>query len=398
MAPHAASSGSARDRAPRRVYFIGAGFSAPLNYPLGNGLVRQLISYLEGSPPAATSKLAFRSSLGDEKLARRLKTDLGADGRRLARACRRILEVYCGSSADDIESVGVTEFFTIAQMIAESPKLFARAQAHVAGELPNEHVHGCVAAATRSYFHDLCVAQEMTLDVRTFSGSLDPERDVVVCFNWDEELDVGIDNAAGLDIAYTYDSWNGQDEILLLKPHGSIGWYDVARRISNKGCYHIAEGDPRIARFDRRIVGYVGIELPRDFRNRPISPLECPPVVMAPTFAKRVEYAEQAFIWQDVVTACTTATEIVFLGYSLPADDYLTRAALRAALNGGGRKEVRCLVVDRDVTAPGMRRRFTEALGGSLGDDRHYMPWSFGDVDPSFMEGLDSALASAVIT
>src|SRR5439155_22066705 len=120
----------------------------------------------------------------------------------------------------------------------------------------------------------------------------------------------------------------GDRRFLILRPHGSIGWYDLNQGLANHQSYLIAQEDSSIQRFEKRIVAYPQIELPKDILNRrkPFI-LDCPPIITPPTFAKRFQYAEQLRIWQDVLEVCSNAKTFIFLGYSLPQDDYLTRAA-----------------------------------------------------------------------
>ena len=102
-------------------------------------------------------------------------------------------------------------------------------------------------------------------------------------------------------MSYTLGSWYKSNEVLVFKPHGSIGWYDVKQGIGNKDAYFIAGNDKRIARFNKRILAFFENELPKDIDGKTEhSPMTCPPVITAPSFSKRFEYAEQHLIWQDV--------------------------------------------------------------------------------------------------
>src|ERR1700674_2134353 len=94
--------------------------------------------------------------------------------------------------------------------------------------------------------------------------------------------------------------------------------------------------DNRIKRFDKKLVAYTDVEFPLDLYEHKDIVLDCPPVIMAPTFSKRFKYEEQRWIWHDILEVCGQASQFVFLGYGLQQDDYLTRAAEIGLAAGGG--------------------------------------------------------------
>ena len=186
-------------------------------------------------------------------------------------------------------------------------------------------------------------------------------------------------------------------ETLVLKPHGSVGWYDIQRGIGNKNAYLIAETDQRIGRYSKRIVAYTANDLPLDIDGDTYhSALACPPVITAPTFAKRFDYIEQQQIWQDVLAVCENASDFIFLGYSLPKDDFLTRAAIRAAISRqrSGR-QIRCLIVDRWLEDSKLLN-FLSVFGG-LSPDRNYLQWEFGSDDEVLAEKVKQKLRRAFV-
>jgi hypothetical protein len=376
----------------RRVYFLGAGWSAGLKYPVGSTLLAELIKYVYGY--RSSRPWGFRNSVRGKfksrpplQVAEFLKAiEILADlyfAATIDRATARSRKIY------DIfrNDIDLAEFFTMADTLAHSPELFgtiAMNQDLLPPQTPDDRdqqlgtLYASLAAATRSYFIDLQHALKRPVDIRSVLNNIDPMKDAVVSFNWDEEVDFYFckpkPNGRGADIAYTLQSWR-PGHFVVLKPHGSIGWYDIQQGISNVGLSYVAADDHRIKSYDRRLVFFYNAELPRDIDGAKHGPLACPPVITPPTFYKRFEYKEQQLIWQDVLAVCRQVSELVFLGYSLPSDDFLTRAAVRYALHANTHGEkVKWLVVDRDTT--GLRRNYRSVFNVKAilpGSESHFL-------------------------
>ena len=91
---------------------------------------------------------------------------------------------------------------------------------------------------------------------------------------------------------------------------------------------------------------------------------------------------------------CSEAHEFVFLGYSMPYDDFLTRAAIRRSIQSNNdRNKMRCLVADKsfddkkELNFESVFKGFTMA--------RNYLPWIFGCNDSSLSEKLEDKLSKA---
>jgi hypothetical protein len=228
------------------------------------------------------------------------------------------------------------------------------------------------------------------------------EKDAIVNFNWDEEVEFALyERSQKHEAANTLGSWR-PGNFLVLRPHGSIGWYDLAQGIGNGDVYFISEGDERISRAERRLVAFEGNELPREIDGkREHGPLDCPPVMSAPTFAKKFGFVEQRHIWQDVLDISRRAREFIFLGYSLPKDDLLTRAALRAALKEsrkerGWHESLRCLIVDKSFDSA-KEENFRSVFGNSLSKGRNALEWTFGSDDRKLANRIEGMLRNATL-
>ena len=392
----ASKSPNHRRSAFERVFFIGAGLSAGMRYPVGSTLMPRLVGYLRGAPEPAHRGGTFTNSVR--------RTPRGRlQAERLVGVIERVLKKYFATELSGIDRVDVAEFFTLAQTLSERSWMAdhtavdpGQGSMAVAGEPTDTTLFADLAAATRSYFVDLALGFEYPKDIDAVLRVVRPRRDAVINFNWDEEVDIFFSSGRDEDVSYTLGAWRSGHETLVLKPHGSIGWYDLQSGIGNRDAYLIAMADARIARYDKRILAYMANDRPRELSGRRYhSALACPPVITAPTFAKRFDFIEQQQIWQDVLDVCGNAGDFVFLGYSLPKDDFLTRAAIRAAMSQRGRRRrIRCLIVDRSFDET-KRANFSGVFGG-LTPERNFLKWQFGCGDrtlrPQVQEKLEGAL------
>lgn len=376
-----------------RVLFIGAGFSAGMQYPVGRTLMLHLVNYLNRKPVQEELEILGFKNLISTKMDYCNKAD------QIVKVIEQVLRKYFAT--DKVDQVDVSEFFTIAHTLAQTPKLFniTELESNTAileksGEIPSETtLFDDLSAATRTYFTAIGELEHHRRDIRSILTNLKPDRDAIVNFNWDEEIEIALDPRG---TTYTFGNWLVDRGFLVLKPHGSISWYDVKQGIGNGNSYFITGQDKRIPRSKRRIMSYWDNVMPKDIDKRTHPPLSCPPVITPPTFAKRFEYPEQQYIWQDVLKVCSRARDFIFLGYSLPRDDFLTRAAIRSSLQDNpdlNLGELRCLVVDRsfDVTK---RINFQSVFKG-LTEKKNFLEWEFGSGDPSLVDKLEEKLKTA---
>ncbi len=371
----------------KRVYFIGAGFSAGLNYPIGNTLLPRLVDWLKHRD--GSGQFEHRRGNFAPEETRDYRRQRLALAREIEKFLLRYLRPFNPSDQKSasikpsnsawMSEIPVTSFFSICQTLSENQAVFATDS--------TKPLYDAITAAIRTYFLDICWITGSSgrphFLAQAFSSKyFDPTNSAVVNFNWDEELDAFFSGRPGLD--YTLGAWkpNIEPSVLMLKPHGSVGWYEEQQektwqRVFNRRQYFIADGDRRLPKSDRRIKAFYRVELPMRTREIYYSPYEFPPLIAPPTFAKKFSFAEQHLIWTDVISACSHAEEFVFLGYTLPIDDYLTRAALGKALSQKGkRSRLRCLIVGRDIDRS--FDNFQQAFGGTLDRGRNFRNWTFG--------------------
>ena len=408
--------GTRRSRRATRVYFIGAGFSKPLGYPLGTELLFELVRRLRGDRKR------------DNELG---KKEFQKSSRHLLRTLEDFLDRYMGYAIPldkpvlsenllrkALAAVNQTEFYSVLHALAEVPELFENrslSQLQHASQktelLNSADTFAAVAAATRTYFVDVCWTDptdpsDMPAYFVDLFDEFQHEREAVITFNWDEEVETYIETVLASDrqIAYTRGSWSDNKPYLILKPHGSICWYDLKQGIlppNTDELYLVAGGDPRLTRQEMSLVTFYDYDVPLDINEEYHGPLACPPVITPPTFSKKFEYREQQLIWRDVVDVCADASEFVFLGYALRDDDYLTRAAVRRAILHP-RSRLKYLVVNQPsngskAVPPHLASQFASVFGKC--EDRHFLPWVFGKESrgESIRKAIDGRIGNAFV-
>ena len=308
-----------------RVYFFGAGASVPLGYPTGAQLPARIVQYLKSEKRNAYVS-ASKEAL--HLLSRMLSTYMGARVD-LARLNTREVKSFFEEHKKRID---VATFYSVADTLSELP-----------GEPELKTVFEHLAATTRNLMLKLVLRRDCVYErVPELKGLLlniakNRKRDAIVCFNWDEEIDFEFCDQQKIEVCYTREQWAYNERrrdpsILLLKPHGSIGWYDVINGLANEEPYFISEEDARV-NGRRRIMSFLEFEMPRRLNDDLAKDaVLIPPIITSPTFVKRFEFEEQRLIWADIEEVCRDASEFVFVGYAMAPDDFLTLGALAKSL------------------------------------------------------------------
>lgn len=172
-----------------------------------------------------------------------------------------------------------------------------------------------------AWFHDLkadCF-KAPPVWLRRLVAQMNSERAKIVSFNWDLVLDemlFGSDLDRG---SYGFDlRLKGP---MLIKPHGSLNWYEQAsghRLKESKKFQLVGTGTRKVFAF-------------RPYRApKPKSPdRQYMPLIVPPVFGKQFDGPLFKRLWQNTVSILSTASEVVFLGYSLPDADFHARFILR---------------------------------------------------------------------
>jgi hypothetical protein len=153
----------------------------------------------------------------------------------------------------------------------------------------------------------------------------------------------------------------------LIKPHGSLNWY------------HSETG--KFLKDDSKFL-LTGVSVDRifafrHFRSPVSSRREYMPLIVPPVYMKQFQGDLFRHLWQETVSVISTASEVRFLGYSLPSADFHARFILRCGFhnqeegallangeraNATGRAKV--TVVDPD-NGGGVNARISDAVGWS---------------------------------
>jgi len=192
--------------------------------------------------------------------------------------------------------------------------------------------------------------------IRKFVATCLREGDTVVTFNWDVTIEQALETAGDFDFWY-----EPSTDILLLKPHGSIDWF-FQDKIP-------AEAARAVRKIDKALCVYPKFTLAKYQKLKMQAPVIVPPV-----FQK--DFTEPFFrqTWRRVYKAVSRATDLFFIGYSLPREDQFARLVISRALRNnrlrttkGKKKALRVRVVNPDESA---QMTFVRLLG--LGHKAHF--------------------------
>ena len=169
------------------------------------------------------------------------------------------------------------------------------------------------------WFHEL---KSAALDgpatwLTDLSERMKDERAQIISFNWDLVLD---ELLFGEDIGRScYGFGRHTDGTRLIKPHGSLNWYEShsGQHIKQEKKFKLSgSGDDTVFAF-------------RHFRE-PISKRRSyMPLIIPPVYAKQFQRDVFRHLWQETVSVLSTATEVRFLGYSLAPADFHARFIVR---------------------------------------------------------------------
>lgn len=299
--------GSIKSSAPSRfrdkVYVIGAGFSAGLGYPLTKSLLINGWSRLE---PSARNQL------------------------------QRIIDFHHpGFSVDrkttfpDIEQL-LTEIAVNIDLFDASRPAEGRFKK---GSLEKSREDLLSAIAT--WFHELYGNASRAPWLSAFVRRLQRENAAIVSFNWDLVLDQQLfarglsSQSYGLSEALT-------EGPVLLKPHGSLNWYEATqiKRVSEEAHVEIFPH----ATAGERIEAFVH---PREIKSK--VGRHYTPLIIPPTFLKDFKRPIFRQLWRRCTDMLSTPKELIFLGYSLPSADlhaqFIFRCGFHSQLRGRLKEE-----------------------------------------------------------
>lgn len=286
----------APERLRDTVYVVGAGFSVGLGYPLTKNLLIDVWS-------------------------------------RLGTEARSQIEEIVGFHHPGFDVRKKTTFPDIEQLLTEMAvnlELFDASRA-AEGNFRKQDLEGSrqeLLYEIAHWFHGLYEEAIKTSWLTLFVERLRRENAAIISFNWDLVLDQQL-FAQGLSPAsYGFSNPCGP---VLLKPHGSLNWYEAEQMMKVTERKHIEifaneNTKERVEAFlyPREITSTVG---------RRYTPL-----IVPPTYLK--DFSRPIFrqLWRRCTDVLSTPKELFFLGYSLPPADlhsqYIFRCGFHNQIEG----------------------------------------------------------------
>jgi len=195
--------------------------------------------------------------------------------------------------------------------------------------------------------------------IRDFVRDYLREGDTIITFNWDLTVERALEDYPGdPGFLYSYSHGRKQKSFSLLKPHGSIDWFE---KKALRGLVSAGE----VGTLDDALRYY-----PRFNRAAHPKLTEVPPMIVPPVVMKEFEFEFLKRTWRFVYRAVSDANELHIIGYSLPKEDQFARLVFRRAIRNNImraplRKErpVKVRVINPD---PGTEGTFSQLVGRKI--------------------------------
>jgi hypothetical protein len=195
--------------------------------------------------------------------------------------------------------------------------------------------------AITEYIWDFMADEDRRRDLIGLVRKLVKPGDVMISFNWDFMVDLALEHdQRDFSVVYTYPS--SRDSVVLLKPHGSIDWFEKDK----------LSGDKKTQREMKHRASGIYFYPYFDLAENP-DLLDRLPFIVPPLFSK--QYAGfLKRVWRHVYHAVGAATELYIIGYSLPQEDQFARLVVGRAIQQNnsrrkaGQKPLPVVVVNPD--------------------------------------------------
>ena len=314
-----------------RVFVIGAGVSASCGIAVANQILREAVIRMEGTDSAKTDRihdlLRYLYPNFDERL-------------------RNYPNIE-----DFLNLLEMAKRFNSEEFIASSlwsvPRL--------------DEVKSHTLQAVTDYIWDRMADKGKYQRIRDFVQENLREGDTIITFNWDLTIERSLEEYRGdPGFLYTYSHKREDKRFTLLKPHGSIDWFE-------KSAIRGLVPEKKVGRLDDELYYY-----PRFNRAEHPKLKEVPPVIVPPVALKEFGFDFLKRTWRFVYRAVSDATEFHIIGYSLPREDQFARLVFRRAIRNNilkarKRKErpAKVIVINPD---PGAEGTFSHLAGRDVED------------------------------
>ncbi len=278
------------------VYVIGAGFSAGLGYPLTSDLLVRLWDRLNDP----------------------FKTQLG-----------RVIRFH----HPGFNPARFTSFPNVEQLLSEmqvNEQLYGASRQYE-GKFTKAQLQDLqtdLLLNIASWFHEISSeispSAPMTKWLTRFRDQVIEENAAIISFNWDLILDKLLFDGGISGTSYGFSKGSAANPVLL-KPHGSLNWFEKYLGTHLKSIKRTAIFSPK---------GPDTIYAFREFRA-PVSKLgrTYTPLIIPPIYLKNFEKPVFKALWKNCTTALSTAKKVVFLGYSMPLADLHAQFIMRCGFH-----------------------------------------------------------------
>lgn len=288
---------AAKDMAERDcVYVIGAGFSAGLGYPLTSDLLVRLWERI------------------DNDLKDRLE---------------RVIRFH----HPGFDPIRFTSFPNVEQLLSEmqvNEQLF-NASRQYEGKFTKPQLQNLqtdLLLEIAGWFHEISDSVTPKTPkagwLRQFRDRVIEENAAIISFNWDLILDELLFDDEIEDVSYGFAKSKSASP-LLLKPHGSLNWFEKELGSHIKAPKRTEIFDPNGS---ETVYAFREFRGPISKKGRVYTPLIVPPV-----YLKNFERPVFKALWRNCVTALSAARKVVFLGYSMPLADLHAQFIMRCGFH-----------------------------------------------------------------
>jgi hypothetical protein len=270
-----------------RVFIIGAGVSIHCGYPLNDDLLK---------------KITLKATDEDKFYIHNFLNNF-----------------YPTFSQTDLNYPNIEDFMSLLDIaIKMGDEIPARRHAYYVKSA--SQVEKIVLINIYNYFTELLEKTNSSMKIYDLSRYFNPN-DVIISFNWDLNIEKALEDH-GKKYSYYLDR-DRNDEITILKPHGSMNWFKRDEvKFKRYRRYPLINSIPK-----------GNIDVFTRLRKPNISSKEIViPYIIPPTMIKARNTPEIIKIWDNSHYVLSHTKEIIILGYSLPDYDLSTRFVLRDAI------------------------------------------------------------------
>lgn len=314
-----------------RTFVVGAGVSASCGIAVANQILREAVMRMEDTDTAKTDRI--------HNLLRYLYPDF-----------EKSLRNY-PNIEDFLNLLEMAKRFNSEEFIASSlwsvPRL--------------DEVKKHTLQAVTDYLWDRMVEKEKQQSIGKFVKENLRKGDTIITFNWDLTIERALEDYPGdPGFLYTFSDKRQGKHFTLLKPHGSIDWFE-------KKAVPGLVPEKKFGTLDDQLFYY-----PRFNRAQHPSLMQVPPSIVPPVALKEFEFAFLKRTWRFVYRAISDATELHIIGYSLPREDQFARLVFRRAIRNNilkarkrSEQPVKVIVINPD---PLTEITFSHLVGSGVKD------------------------------